>query len=98
MEGDTGEAIVPTAPKADAWRKLEKRWPSGRFDPVVIRLVRHRTDGGTYHLATIPVDTDCIPADDLADLYHDGLRGQTERGVRQELYARFNLIAMTRLL
>ena len=90
--------------------------PGERFGPVDVRLVRCRTDGEDFNLATTLLDADDVSVDDLGSLCHgrwsieelykvskqtvavDEFHGQTERGVRQELYAHFNLIAMTRLL
>ena len=115
MAGDGTEAVVAASPGPDARRELARRRPGERFDPVDVRLVRCRTDGDDFNLATTLLDAD-VSADDLGTLYHgrwsieelykvskqtvavDEFHGRTERGVRQELYAHFNLIAMTRLL
>lgn len=116
MEGDGAETVVSAAPGPDTLRELARRRPGERFGPVNLRLVRCRTDGSDFNLATTLLDADGVSADDLGALYHgrwsieelykvskqtvavDGFHGRTERGVRQELYAHFNLIAMTRLL
>ena len=115
IDGAEREALLAVSPEADARRKLERRWPGERFEPVPMRLVRHGTGDGGWHLATTLTDPD-VSADDLAELYHgrwsieelykvskrvfavDRFHAQTERGVRQEPCAHFNLIAMTRIL
>ncbi|MDE0702184.1 MAG: IS4 family transposase [Rhodospirillaceae bacterium] len=116
MAGDGTEAVVAASPGPDTRRELARRRPGERFDPVDVRLVRCRTGGDGFNLATTLLDADDVSADDLGALYQerwsieelykvskqtvavDEFHGQTERGVRQELYAHFNLIAMTRLL
>ncbi len=115
IEGEGDEIITTITPGPDARRKLARRCPGERFDPVRMRLVRHTTDSDEYHLATTLLDAGHVSAKDLADLYHgrwsieelykvskqtiamDEFHGRTERGIRQELYAHFNLIAITRL-
>ncbi len=115
MAGDGTETVVAASPGPDARRELARRRPGERFDPVDVRLVRCRTDGDDFNLATTLLDAD-VSAADLGALCHgrrgieelykvsrqavaaDEFHGRTERGVRQEPCARFNLIAMTRLL
>ena len=115
MEADGTETVIAAAPGPDTRRELARRHPGWQGGPVRLRLVRCRTGGEDYHLATTLLDAGQVTAEELGRLYHgrrgveelykvsrqvinvDEFHGRTERGVRQEIYAHFNLIAMTRL-
>ena len=112
LQGNRDEAVVDLAPQRDALKKLAEHWPGEDFDPVDIRLVRHgdwvlaTTLLDSDHIRAKDLFDLYHRRWSIEELYKvskqtiavDAFHGRTERGVRQELYAHFNLIAMTRLL
>ncbi len=114
MTGDGAETVVAASPGPDTRRGPARRWPGERFDPVDVRLVRCRTDDLDLATTLTAADDVAVgDLGDLhhgrwstEELYKvsrqtiavAGFHGRTERGVRQELHAHSNLIAMTRLL
>ncbi len=87
--------------------------PGRRGRSLRVRLVKYVAADTEFRLATTLLDERKYPAGALADLYRrrweveefygvakeliGEFRGRTERGVRQELYAAFTLIAVSRL-
>ena len=113
LAGSRTDAVVEAMPGEKLLRKLRKRHPQALAEPVRLRLVKYTAGGSTIGLATTLLDSarQRTRRSVRIALGHrrDGTRSpspswksrrsmpETERGVRQELFAHFNLMAMTRI-
>ncbi len=69
VKGEEDKTVVTGAPALDLQRRLVKRWPGARFDPLEGRLIRCSIDTGAYNFAnTFPIAGPGSAAG-LSDLY-----------------------------
>ena len=106
IDSDCTDTVIEVAPPA--WT-----YPGGRFKRYRLRLVKYTVGGTVFILGATLLDRHSYRIEDLSDLYHErwgmmykiskqligieDFHGRNERGVKQELYAHFILIALTRL-
>ena len=102
IHGGRRDTVIEVAPRQRTLTRLRRRNPGAAFGPHRLRLVKYAVGDTVFILGTTLLDRDQYSIEQLYKVSKrlmevEDFHGQSARGVKQELYACFTLITMTRL-